>query len=117
MAGATIRSQLSFVGIVPGMTGITLLGSAFQVLDAALPCVTGTTLHLCVFTGELEGNFIMVKIVPISIQPIVASHAVLPKILQVGWHELRLYLLVAIGTYGLVKRSETLGVTRTACKY
>jgi hypothetical protein len=112
----TSISKLTFVSIILGVAGITVLGGCLQVGDAASAGMARTTVHLDVLPSQLEGDIIMVEIVIVSIDPIMASQAVPSISLEVRLHEIGLDLLVTGGANGLVKRCIAIDMASVASK-
>jgi hypothetical protein len=93
------------VSIIFGMTGITILWGRLHVSDTVSVGMARYTLQCEVLPGQLEGNFAVVEIMTICINPIVAGQAVLAISLEVRLHKLKINLLVAGHTDRLVKLS------------
>lgn len=102
MADVAVRSELTLMGIILGVTGKTILGGSLQVGEATRPEVTGATFQLAVFAGQLKSKHGMIKIMPIGIDAIVASQAFLAIVLEMGEHEIRIELLMAGGAHRLI---------------
>jgi hypothetical protein len=99
----TISTQLSLVGIILGVAGRTILGCRFHIVDAAGSSMTRWAVQWGMFPSELEGDLAVVEIMIISINPIMASQAILAISLQVNIHKVGINLLVAGNAYRVVK--------------
>jgi hypothetical protein len=116
MAGCTARTQITLMGIILGMTGITILGGRFHIRNCACPGVALGAGHLGMFPGKLKNYQAMVESVAVSVHPIMTAQAFIPISLQMGLHKISLDLSVAGCAYGLVKPDIVVGVTICAFK-
>jgi hypothetical protein len=103
MTRPTIVPQLTVVGIVLRVTGLTCLRGSFKIRDRAGPSVAGPTSQGDVFSGQMENNVIMAEIVPVRVDSVVARQAIIPVSLQMRLHEIGLDLLVTGYTGSLIK--------------
>ena len=117
MARPTTISKLTFVRVIPGMAGITILGSCLQISNTSSPTVAGATVQWGMFPGQLEGDFPMIEIMTIAIDPIVAGQAALSVGLKVRLHEISLDLLVTGSADSLVKGCVTIYVAHITYKW
>jgi hypothetical protein len=116
MAGPTICAKLTIMGIVLRVTGSAGWRGCFKICDAAGTGVASPTGQLGMLPGQLEGDGIMIKIVPICINPVMTGQAIIPIRQEMGLHEIGLDLLVTGRTDGLVKFGVAISVTGTANK-
>ena len=116
MAGPTILAQCTVVDIVFYVTGVASLGCRFEIGDAAGAGVAGPTGQLGMLSCQLECDGIMIKIVPVCVNPVVAGQAIIPISQEMRLHKIRLNLLMANRTDGLVKFGIAISVTGTANK-
>lgn len=114
VAAAAVRAQLRQVGIVFGMARITVLWGRFEITDAARLGVAAGAADLDVLPAKLEGDRLVIEIMPIRIDPIVAGQAVRPEHLSVAVHEISFNLLVARAAHRLVESCITIHVACTA---
>jgi hypothetical protein len=80
---ATI-TKLTFMSIIFGVAGITILRGSLQVRNTTGTNMAGSAVQLSVFPSQLEGDIAMAEIVTIGIDPIMTSQAVLSICLEVG---------------------------------
>jgi hypothetical protein len=98
------------------MASSAILRGGFQICDAAGASMTASAVQRNVFPGQLECNVAMVESVTVTVDPIVASQAVIAICSQVCLHEISLNLLVAGGADGLVEFDIAIYVTGLANK-
>lgn len=110
MTGFAIRSQYTFVGIVFGMAGNTILGSGLQVRDRTGAGMAIPAGRLDMFSGQCENHKAMVEGLPVSVDAVMASQAIIPKILSMRFGKISLVLLVTGETDHLIKIGETVSM-------
>jgi len=103
VTGAASISELAFVGIILCMAASAVLGGRFKVCNTPSPCMTAPTIKGSMFPGQLERDICVVEGVPVAVNPIVTSQAVISIFQQVRLHEIRFDLLVAGSADSLVE--------------
>ena len=104
----TVRSEPVRMRVIFGVAGSTIGWGGTQGSQRRGVLVALFTGNRGVQPGQLERDFVMVEVVPVGINAIVATQAVIPIGLQVRLHEIGLDLLVAVRTNGLVHPGEVL---------
>jgi len=83
VTGCAICSQLALVGIIFSVAGGAINGCRLQVRDGAGRDVAFGAIHISVFPNQWEWKDVVVEIIPICIDSIMASQAIVPECLQV----------------------------------
>ncbi len=67
------------MSIILSVAVITVFRGGFQSCDGALPGMAATTVHRSMFSRKAEGNRLVVKILPISIDAVMTGQACTAK--------------------------------------
>jgi|GEM_PF-2934025 len=104
MAGGAIGAKATLVRVIFGVAGKTINGSSLHVRDGACREVALGAICIHMFSGQWEGEGVVVEIIPVRIHPIVTGQAILPKSQGVGNSESGIELAMAGFTDGLIER-------------
>jgi len=116
VAGAAIGAQSIRMRICLYMAGLATSWGGTQVCKRMIILMAFVTGDLDMFPGKFKGYSIMVEGVPVSIDAVMTSQAIIPIGLEMGLHEIGLDLRMAIGTDGLVKCGIAIYVAIPASK-
>jgi hypothetical protein len=102
MASTAIGSELTRMGIVAGMAVKAFMGGALQVCDAERASMAHAAGSALVGSGQCKCRPVVVKVISVTVDPIVAGQATRPKAAYMVCHRLRVYFLVAVCTQSQV---------------
>ena len=98
------------------MAALAISWGGAQVCKHMIILMAFVTGDLDMFPGKFKGYSIMVEGVPVSIDAVMTSQAIIPIGLEMRLHEIGLDLRMAIGTDGLVKCGIAIYVAIPASK-
>lgn len=111
MAGAAIGAQSIRMRICLYMAALAISWGGTQVCERLVVLVTLITTDLDMFPGQFKGHGIVVKSMPVGIDTVMASQAVIPVCLEMGLHEVGFDLFMTVHTDCLIEFGIAIQVT------